>query len=119
MASQGSVLCALVWDPANLGEGGGAGEAVVVGTGNGAFTAQPASPPSGVSRVLARLNFPWPLALWPAGPSERMASIEQLLRRSQLTPHKPCPGPVFPPIVRVAVALVGPQTREGSDPRIE
>ena len=42
---------------------------------------------------LLGLNFPWPRALWPAGPSERMASSKQLLRRSQLTLHKPCPGP--------------------------
>lgn len=47
---------------------------------------------------LLRLNFPWPQALWPAGPSEKMASLEQLLLRSQLTPCKPCPGPglLFP-----------------------
>lgn len=59
---------------------------------------------------LLQLNFPWPQASWPAGPSEKMASLEQLLLRSQLTPCKPCPGPAccfLSLMVKVVVALVG------------
>lgn len=96
MASESGGVCALVRNPANLGEGlrwgwRGYGHRhwkwILHSSGHFPFWW------GGSLTSLLGLNFPWPRVLWPAGPSERMASNKQLLCRSQLTLHKPCPGP--------------------------
>ena len=69
---------------------------------------------------LLRLNFVWPvgiMASWPCrGDDTQQAAVlpepaasPEALSGTQLS--------VLSPSVKVVIALVGPQTREGSDPR--
>ena len=58
---------------------------------------------------LLRLNFPWPQASWPAGPSEKMASLSSCFSGASWLPVSPALArpAVSSLMVKVVVALVG------------